>query len=92
MRPVLPVGVRRHIQRIPLADWRRILFPAWPVDVTVETLMESVMAMVLKASGGEIPFVWFWPNGASSAMIVTHDVEGAPGGDFCDALMTLDQG
>ena len=90
VRPILPVGVRRHIQRIPLSDWRRILFPAWPVDVTVETLMESVMAMVLKASGGEIPFVWFWPNGASSAMIVTHDVEGAPGGDFCDALMTLD--
>ena len=90
VRPVLPVGVRRHIQKIPLSDWRQILFPAWPVDVTVETLMESVMTLVLKNRGGEIPFVWFWPDGAKSAVTVTHDVEGAAGGEFCDALMSLD--
>jgi hypothetical protein len=90
VRPVLPVGVRRHIQKIPLSDWRQILFPAWPVDVTVETLMESVMTLVLKNRGGEIPFIWFWPDGAKSAVTVTHDVEGAPGGAFCDALMSLD--
>ena len=90
VRPVLPVAVRRHIQKIRLGDWRRILFPAWPVDVTVETLMESVMALVLKHQGREIPFVWFWPAGAKSAVIVTHDVEGVAGGEFGEALMTLD--
>lgn len=90
VRPVLPVGVRRHIQKIRLGDWRRILFPAWPVDVTVEALMESVMALVLKNRGGEVPFIWFWPDAAKSAVIVTHDVEGAHGGAFCDTLMTLD--
>jgi hypothetical protein len=90
VRPVLPVGLRRHIQKIRLGDWRRILFPAWPVDVTVETLMESVMALVLK-NRGEIPFIWFWPDGAKSALVVTHDVEGAAGGAFCGTLMTLDE-
>jgi hypothetical protein len=48
------------------------------------------MTLVLKNRGGEIPFIWFWPDGAKSAVTVTHDVEGAAGGEFCDTLMSLD--
>ena len=74
-----------------LRGWQKISFPQWPVDATVDTLMASAMTFILKATGASrVPFIWFWPDGASSCAIVTHDVEGAAGLDFCDALMDID--
>ncbi|HVB56397.1 MAG TPA: hypothetical protein VNE63_08210 [Candidatus Acidoferrales bacterium] len=91
LRPFLPVQVRKHLQRTRLSGWEKIAFPHWPVDVTVESLMERVLALVLKSQGmTSIPFIWFWPNGAPSCAIVTHDVEGVTGRDFCTELMNLD--
>src|ERR1700722_3962430 len=43
LRPILPVHVRRHLQRAHLKGWDQIPFPRWPVDFTVESLMERVM-------------------------------------------------
>jgi hypothetical protein len=91
LRPALPIAVRKHLQRVSFAGWRRIPFPHWPVDVTVETLMRQVVRCVLERGGMlELPFVWFWPDGASGCAMVTHDVEGAEGAAFCGALMDLD--
>lgn len=91
LRPLMPVGVRKHLQKIRLNGWERIRFPRWPMDVTVETLMEQVMALLLKQGGPHrVPFIWFWPHGAKSCAIMTHDVEGQAGTAFCDALMDLD--
>jgi hypothetical protein len=91
IRPVLPVGVRKHFQKVSLSGWEAIPFPAWPVDLTVDHLMAQVMALMLKSRRIErIPFVWFWPDGAPSCGIMTHDVEHAAGRDFCGRLMDLD--
>jgi hypothetical protein len=91
-RPLLPVPIRKHLQRLWFRDWRRIGFPAWPIDSTVEQLFEQMMAFALRNHGEvEIPFVWFWPDGASSAVIMTHDVETQAGRDFCERLMDLDE-
>ena len=91
LRPMLGVGVRKHLQRIHLNGWDRIAFPRWPVDCTVESLMRSAMALALRSSDEQcIPFIWFWPNAASAASIVTHDVEGPEGFAFCPQLMDLD--
>jgi hypothetical protein len=87
----LPVVVRRHLQKVRLSGWDRISFPRWPVDFAVEDLMQGSMAAVLKSPGvEEIPFIWFWPDGAPSCAMMTHDVEGPAGRDFCGALMDLD--
>ena len=50
------------------------------------------MALVLKAQARNrsIPFIWFWPDGASACGMMTHDVEGQAGLDFCDELMDID--
>jgi hypothetical protein len=37
-----------------------------------------------------IPFIWFWPDGASNALILTHDVETVAGRDVTRGLMDLD--
>ncbi len=92
MRPLMGVAVRKHLQRVHLRGWDKIPFPKWPVDFSVETLLERVMALSLKHSSEKrIPFIWFWPNGASSCAIMTHDVEAPPGRDFCSALMDMDE-
>jgi hypothetical protein len=91
LRPFLPVSVRKYIQRAHFRGWEKIPFPHWPVDFTVDSLMEAVLALALKCYKiDRIPFIWFWPNGAPTCVMVTHDVEGAAGRDFCSELMNLD--
>ena len=90
-RPLLPVSLRKHLQRFHLSGWEKIAFPQWPVDFTVESLMDRVLAFMMRSRGTQsVPFIWFWPNGAPSCAIMTHDVEGAVGRDFCGELMNLD--
>src|SRR5688572_25766281 len=90
-RPLLGVGVRKHLQKVRLSGWDKIPFPQWPVDRSVEILMESAMTLALKAQGrASIPFIWFWPDGAQACAMMTHDVEGQSGIDFCDVLMDID--
>lgn len=91
IRPILPVAFRKHLQRIRLSDWREFAFPSWPVDRTVDNTLGDLLLMSLKAQKvSEIPFIWFWPNGASSCAILTHDVEDIAGRDFCKSLMDID--
>ena len=91
VRPFLPVPVRKHLQRARLGGWKKIAFPHWPVDFTVESLMERILALVLKSQGlTSVPFIWFWPNGAPSCAMMTHDVEDTAGRNFCSALMNMD--
>jgi hypothetical protein len=92
LRPMLPVSVRKHLQRLAWTGWKNIAFPRWPVDATVETLMKRALALVLERSGvAEFPFIWFWPDGAPGCVMMTHDVEGPRGAAFCNELMNLDE-
>jgi len=90
-RDFLPASWRRAIQRRYFRGWERLPFPKWPIDLSVEWIIEALMALSLKARGVEkIPFIWFWPDGFQSCVIVTHDVETLSGRDSCSALMDLD--
>jgi hypothetical protein len=92
LRPLLGVSVRKHLQKLRLAGWERILFPRWPVEFSVEDLMHVALAAALRATGERaIPFIWFWPDAAPASVMMTHDVEGASGCDFCGHLMDLDE-
>src|SRR5262249_44294883 len=51
LRPFMGVAVRKQLQRIRLNGWEKIPFPRWPVDVSVDQLMDSVMALLLKTTG-----------------------------------------
>ncbi|HEY1308707.1 MAG TPA: hypothetical protein VGF24_34425 [Vicinamibacterales bacterium] len=91
LRPVLPLPVRRRLQQVRLRGWERIPFPRWPVDFSVDTLMRNTLAVLLRSGRTRsIPFVWFWPDGAPSCAVMTHDVEGPVGRAFCGRLMDLD--
>jgi hypothetical protein len=91
LRPFLPTTVRRYLQRTALRGWAKRSFPQWPVDQTADHLFNRLMADVIRAHGGrEIPFIWFWPEGSSSCVVMTHDVETAAGLEFCNVLMDID--
>jgi hypothetical protein len=91
LRAFLPVRVRRLLQRAYFNDWQNLSFPHWPVDFTVDSLHQAFLVLTMKAQGyDKVPFVWFWPDGASSCLILTHDVETAAGRDFTSSLMDID--
>ncbi len=91
LRPVMHANIRRKIKKFRLTDWRGVAFPSWPVDTTVEDLNEQVLLLSMKAAGiNRMPFIWFWPDGARSSVIVTHDVEERAGLEFCAELMAID--
>jgi glycosyltransferase involved in cell wall biosynthesis len=91
VRPFLPVSIRKHMQKWRLRDWERLPFPHWPVDRTVDQLFEQTMLLSLRAkSVDQIPFIWFWPEGATSCAIMTHDVETALGVRSCPYLMDME--
>lgn len=92
VRELLPVSIRKHLQKFYLGDWSKLLFPRWPVDFTVDTLHERILRLSMQANGIQrTPFIWFWPHGAPNALIVTHDVETAVGRDFTPELIDLDE-
>lgn len=91
IRPLLSVGVRKHLQRIRLKGWEHIPFPTWPVDHSVENVLDQLMRLALNAGGMDrIPFIWFWPEGHSGCAIMTHDIETTKGREFCSTLMDID--
>ena len=84
-------GIRVHLQSLYLRGWEKISFPRWPVDCSVDYLLEDLLRLQLRASGeAQIPFIWFWPDGKQSCAIVTHDVESRLGCEYCPTLMDVD--
>jgi len=91
VRPITNLEVRRRVQKFRARNWNKQSFPKWPVDTTVESICEGVLSMSIEAKGVDrVPFVWFWPDGASSCVTMTHDVETETGRDYCSELMNVD--
>ena len=92
IRPFLGIKVRKHLQRLALRRWQDLPFPQWPVDTTVEGFIGRLLLLCIEAQHlDQIPFIWFWPDGASSCAMVTHDVETRAGLQFVPSLMDVDE-
>lgn len=91
VRPILGVSIRRQFQKLYFRGWDKIAFPKWPVDHTVESIFEQLLVLSMKSRAiVKVPFIWFWPDGAPSCTMVTHDVETSEGLNFCSRLMDVD--
>jgi len=91
LRPYLPVGLRKHLQRVYLRGWESRTFPNWPVDRSVDILFQQVATLALRASNRDsFPFIWFWPEGRKACAILTHDIETKTGRDLTGKLMDID--
>jgi hypothetical protein len=92
LRPLLPVAARRHAQRVALRGIEQRSFPAWPVDRSVDSMLEQVLALALQSAGANsVPFIWFWPDDKQACVLMTHDVDTKRGLKGCADLMALNQ-
>ena len=92
LRPFFPVAFRKHLQRIALRGWDSRSFPSWPVDLSTDNLIGAIWRRLLEENGvRRLPFIWFWPDGHSSACMMTHDVETQAGRDFCSTMMKMER-
>jgi len=92
LRPYVGAGIRGYLKRVYANGWRSVAFPRWPVDTTVEQFIEALLLASMKAKGVDrMPFIWFWPRGATGSVIMTHDIEDLAGYDFCRDLMDIDE-
>src|SRR6185437_8114699 len=58
-----------------------------------DSIFEKLLVLALKSEGlTEIPFIWFWPDSAQGAAVMTHDVETETGRVFCSELMDINDG
>jgi len=91
LRPLTNLPVRKLVQKFHARNWRKLTFPKWPVDTSVEDISDRLLLLSMEAKGMErVPFIWFWPDGASACVIMTHDVETEAGRDHCKGLMDVD--
>jgi hypothetical protein len=47
--PLLPDSFRKRLQKAHLSDWRRLTFPRWPVDSSVDQLFDQILLASLSA-------------------------------------------
>lgn len=91
-RPALPLKFRRRLQKWYLGSWRELRFPNWPVDTSVNQLMRELLRVAMKSKSlREVPFIWFWPQGANGCVIMTHDVESEIGVKLTPWIMDIDE-
>jgi hypothetical protein len=91
VRPALPFVARNYLKRFHLKGWENQTFPRWPVDCSVDNVTAQILQLAIQSqASGRVPFIWFWPEGASSCAIMTHDVETELGKGFCSNLMDID--
>jgi len=91
VRPLTSLALRKKIQKFHARSGRNQSFPSWPVDSSVEDISEKLLLLSVEAKGVDtVPFIWFWPDGAKSCLMMTHDVENLAGMNHCAELMDLD--
>jgi hypothetical protein len=91
VRPLTNTLARKAVQKFHARNWEKRQFPKWPVDTTVEDICDRLLLLCMEAKSVEkVPFVWFWPDGASCCVMMTHDVETEAGRDHCEELMDVD--
>ena len=86
LRPFLPratqIWLRRRFSRIQA----RVHFPRWPVESGLHDLYRFLLGLAAELAGTAVPHIAAWPDGASWALVLTHDVEQEAGYRNIDRL------
>src|SRR5262245_2267496 len=60
LRPLIPTALRRSLQRLYMRGWKQVAFPRWPIDDTVDAIVERLLLLCLQSQGVDrVPFIWF---------------------------------
>ena len=80
------------LQKVYFRDWKAGSFRVGLLISQWIHSMKRFLRLSMEATGiKRVPFIWFWPEGASNCLIMTHDVETGTGRDFTSQLMDIDE-
>jgi peptidoglycan/xylan/chitin deacetylase (PgdA/CDA1 family) len=80
VKRLIPRSVQIYLRRRLIKRQGSPVFPAWPFEVAGADLLRIAIADALLDRGVDaVRFPWFWPEGATAAVTLTHDVESADG-------------
>jgi peptidoglycan/xylan/chitin deacetylase (PgdA/CDA1 family) len=80
IKHLIPRSVQLHLRRTLIKRQGSPAFPAWPFEVAGSDLVGIAFADALLDRGVDaVRFPWFWPENATAAVTLTHDVESAAG-------------
>lgn len=86
LRPAMPRGLQIRLRRAFTRHQRRSGFPGWPADSTLGDFEALVIGLLQRVLGAMPPEIHAWPGGSEWALVLTHDVERAPGYAFVRGL------
>ena len=92
VRPLIPRALQLALRRRFTEVQRRASFPAWPSETALHDLREWFLAVLQDVVGAPLPQIAWWPGDAAWAIVLTHDVERAPGYVFVEELVELELG
>jgi len=80
VKPLIPRSVQLAVRRTLIRHQGTPAFPAWPFEIAGTDVIRLAFADALLAHDVDaVSFPWFWPEGATAAVTLTHDVESAAG-------------
>jgi hypothetical protein len=86
VRPLLPRRVQLLMRRQHAARQTYPDFPRWPEEHALHDLYDWMLGLLEQVAAEPVPYLHPWPNGHTSAFVLTHDVETAAGRDAIEAL------
>ncbi len=78
VRPLVPLAVRRGLQRWQARRCDVARFPRWPIELSLIRFHQLVLRSVM-GDRAELPYVGLWPGDRQFAFVLTHDVDSADG-------------
>lgn len=91
VRPVLPRSLQLALRRRFTSVQQRSTFPDWPIETAIDDLQEWLLALLQRVAGGALPQIGWWPSGHEWAVVLTHDVERAPGYALVNEIASLER-
>ena len=91
VRALLPKAVQIWLRRRYAPLQARSAFPRWPVEAGLHDLWDFLYSLLESILGEPVPRIAAWPNGASWALVLTHDVESSTGLRTMDALLEVER-
>ena len=86
VRPLLPRKLQLLLRRGHAARQTNPNFPGWPEEHALHDLYDWLLDRLEQIAGEPVPYLHPWPNGHTSAFVLTHDVETSAGRDAIEAL------
>jgi hypothetical protein len=91
VRGLLPRSAQIWLRRRYAVVQARAPFPRWPVETGLHDFLEFLFQLVQSLVDQPVPRIAPWPNDASWAVVLTHDVETAAGLAAMDAVLDLER-